>query len=544
MTKERYNKEKIMILEMFTIVLTLENFLFKDGGRMIETFLKKGYFFKELPPCFNCDSFSQKYKLIYDENDCKKFKYSKGIKISYPKNIYSRRILTVPNPLHYLELVKIISENWNEIVTKINSKKSVCKLTFDKSNFRAINRESISSIDIKMKSIECFYDLLFEAKIDISKFYDSIYTHIIPWCLESKEQVKNDLKNKVKRNYLGDKLDKAIRNLQELQTIGIPTGPDSSEIISEIILNKIDEEILLFDNNINYFRYKDDIFIFASSKDEILQNIKSFRKILHKYELSLNDSKTIIKEYPYRFQTKWINKISQKNIIFLSIREIIEYFDFLGEEYLKEKDENIYVLGIQKIRKDLKENVLNVQLKKVLVNLLLKITILVPRIIKEVVLILNKIGIDNMEEKIEIFLNKIIQDNIELCQDFELLWSLWGISELNLKINKKNIEKIFRCGDPFSCVLAIDMYLKNKINFSKNNELSIIEKRLNNVDFWDEEWILIYECYFNNWISKSFIQTNSFMEKLFLNKINFFNLEDKINILEVHYEGIGECGAS
>jgi len=511
---------------------------------MIKTFLEKGYFFKELPPCFNCDLLSQKYMLIYDENDYKNFISSKGIKISYPKNIYSRRILTVPNPLHYLKLIKIISENWQEIATKIGSNKSICKLTFDKFNSRAINRENISSIDIKIKSLEYSYDLLFEAKIDISKFYDSIYTHIIPWCLESKEQVKNDLKNRIKRNSLGNNLDKAIRNLQDLQTIGIPTGPDSSEVISEIILTKIDEEILLFDKNINYFRYKDDIFIFASSKDEILQKIKSFRKILHKYELSLNDSKTIIKEYPYRFQINWINKVSQKNINFSSIEEIIEYFDFLGEEYLKEKDENIYVLGIQNIRKSLSNNLLSLSMKEVLTNLLLKTTILIPRIIKETVLILKYIGIINMKEKIESFFNKIIQENIDLGQDFELIWALWGVRELDLKINKDNIEKVFKYGDSFSSILSIDLYLKDKISFSKNNEISIIEKRVNHTDFWKEDWLLIYECYFNNWISQSFIQVNSFMTKLFSNKINFFNSEDETNILEIPYEGIGECGAS
>lgn len=514
---------------------------------MLKELLGKGYFFKELPPCFNTKLFADKAEQIYNEKDYNKYKSSKCVKISYPKNNYGRRNLSIPNPLHYLKLSKKISENWPEINKKINSKVSISKISLGLGP-RAINRNDINIIDIKKKGLELSYDSLYEAKIDIANFYDSIYTHIIPWCLESKEKIKHQIKNKIipKTNefILGDELDKAIRNCQELQTIGIPTGPDISDIVSELILCKIDEDILEEDKEIKYIRYKDDIFIYDYSKDRLLQKIRLFRKILHKYEFSLNDKKTIIKEYPYRLQEKWVSEITEKIPKLLTVKNILDYFDFLGDQYQKEKDENIYVMGIQNLTRNTDRFNLHINEIEVLVNVLLKTTILVPKVIKEVIVILKDYGIGKNKKKIEDFFNKIIKENLEWGHDFEVMWAIWGVDVLDLNLSEENLKKIFQEGDPISCILSMNLYSKLKINFKQTNEIEILETRLKNKSFLGEEWILLYECIEKKWLSKDKVEKNEFMERLLDNKITFYDQDYKYDKEKIFQEGIGGWGAS
>jgi len=87
-----------------------------------------------------------------------------------------------------------------------------------------------------------------EIKVDISKFYPTIYTHTIAWALLGKEKAKFYFKQKDNLAALiadgdsdaelykyAESLDNAIRACQERQSIGIPIGPDSSHILAEAV---------------------------------------------------------------------------------------------------------------------------------------------------------------------------------------------------------------------------------------------------------------------------------------------------------------------
>jgi hypothetical protein len=64
-----------------------------------------------------------------------------------------------------------------------------------------------------------------------------MYTHSLAWALDSKENVKTNLRSRI--SSVGDDLDLAARNGQEKQTKGIPVGPDSSQVLAEIILKDL-----------------------------------------------------------------------------------------------------------------------------------------------------------------------------------------------------------------------------------------------------------------------------------------------------------------
>src|SRR5690625_7724268 len=76
-------------------------------------------------------------------------------------------------------------------------------------------------------------------RIDIANFYDSIYTHSIEWGFIGREQAKSN------RNIdnIGRELDRLVSRTNSKETAGIPTGPFTSRIISELILDAIDNEL-------------------------------------------------------------------------------------------------------------------------------------------------------------------------------------------------------------------------------------------------------------------------------------------------------------
>ena len=99
---------------------------------------------------------------------------------------------------------------------------------------------------------------------DVSRFYNSIYTHSIPWALHTKLIAKQR-----RRDYtlLGNRLDRALRNMQDGQTMGIAIGPDASLIISEIVLAAIDESFQK-SGRVRGLRYVDDYELVFSSTSE------------------------------------------------------------------------------------------------------------------------------------------------------------------------------------------------------------------------------------------------------------------------------------
>lgn len=160
----------------------------------------------------------------------------------------------------------------------------------------------------KFHRCEQKYDALI--KLDISKCFDSVYTHSLAWALIGKEVTKENIK-KSKKTFAG-KFDCLMQNLNYQETNGIIVGPEFSRIFAELILQHIDKELLIrlrdkeLYNKTDYeiFRYVDDYFIFYnndSTKDLIQQELQI---LLREFKLSLNSAKE------ERFKNPIITEIS------------------------------------------------------------------------------------------------------------------------------------------------------------------------------------------------------------------------------------------
>ncbi len=144
------------------------------------------------------------------------------------------------------------------------------------------------------------YDAL--VQIDISKCFDSIYTHSLPWAVLGRDQTKFNLEES--KGTFGGRFDALMQDLNHKETNGIVIGPEFSRIFAEIILQSVDAELITqlaekanLIHKIDYeiFRYVDDFFVFYNADSAQLKIIETLQEVLKSKKLSINTAK--IKHY-------------------------------------------------------------------------------------------------------------------------------------------------------------------------------------------------------------------------------------------------------
>ncbi len=139
-------------------------------------------------------------------------------------------------------------------------------------------------------------------QVDVSKCFPSIYTHSIGWAVKNK----NLAKAKPKGSFDGE-FDNLMQLTNYRETNGILIGPEVSRIFSEIILQRIDLNLVdrmqahgySISKDFDFRRYVDDYFIFYRSDKVRKIIVKHLEACLLDYKMYLNDAKTIIASRPF-----------------------------------------------------------------------------------------------------------------------------------------------------------------------------------------------------------------------------------------------------
>lgn len=169
----------------------------------------------------------------------------------------------------------------------------------------------------EFRACERKYPLLVRA--DISKCFDSIYTHTVAWVSNGRTASKKEKRDATNATF-GGSFDRYMQYLNYAETSGIVIGPEFSRIFAEIILQEVDVRVegelekgdLKHGRDYEIMRYVDDYFVFLadSSNSERVENVLS-RHLAH-FKLHLNDQKQESLETPLK---------SHMSIAKLSVRE-------------------------------------------------------------------------------------------------------------------------------------------------------------------------------------------------------------------------------
>lgn len=127
---------------------------------------------------------------------------------------------------------------------------------------------------------------------DIADFYNSIYTHRVHNSICDSYEYFSESTEESK--HVAKLLENFLMSLTASSSKGIPVGPTASIVISEFILTDIDH--FLFNNNVTFTRYADDLRIFAKTKQEAYKILQELTKYLYTHhKLSLSSAKTYLK---------------------------------------------------------------------------------------------------------------------------------------------------------------------------------------------------------------------------------------------------------
>jgi hypothetical protein len=206
---------------------------------------------------------------------------------------------------------RLIAKNWIQVLKKL---KGATASEFRprivlKGTGRAVTGVDFDGVARRRAEILSKYGRF--VKTDIARFYPSIYTHAIAWAIVGKTYAKANHKSAAFKKSFANQLDAAVRAGQEGQTVGIPIGPDTSRIISELVAVEIEREVLSLqpdwlDRSV---RYVDDMIIGVDETESEAQILSVLSSCLYEYELELNAAKTAMHGLGQPHAPEWIHYI-------------------------------------------------------------------------------------------------------------------------------------------------------------------------------------------------------------------------------------------
>lgn len=216
---------------------------------------------------------------------------------------YAWRLFQLIHPALYVAIVHEITKekNWESIVERFGkfqrgivecTSLPVIKAEKDKSGKATQISTWWEKVEQKSLALSLEYEYLFHT--DIVDCYGSIYTHSIAWALHTKEKAKENRNN---QNFLGNVIDKKLREMQNGQTNGIPQGSVLMDFIAEMVLGYTDQELSdklkgISKEEYKIIRYRDDYRVFVNNPETGKEIIKELTNVLSEMGMRLNTEKT------------------------------------------------------------------------------------------------------------------------------------------------------------------------------------------------------------------------------------------------------------
>lgn len=488
-----------------------------------ENLLRNEYFPTELPPCFTSENFADNYCEIRNYVQNKNLSPSDPLIFSGYKNTNSRRKFAIPNPYHYAKAVDVIVNNSTCIFSIYNASNASLTVPLDKKpdSFECYKKPTTKIADSKEKIGKLYQNNLYEIRLDIQSFFDSVYTHSVAWAMHTKSFSK---KHKQDKSLSGNMIDSCLQNLNSGQTNGILVGNAVSRIVAEIILCSVDKELKSKIQG-EYLRYVDDYYIFIKDSSLINDIISIFRQELARYGLMLNENKLQINESPFIYGKSWVEQMRAYARLAPQIlleKAIIEYHLYKDIAILK------YALNIISVYtfshsewESLQPTIFNIWVR-------------FPNVSKTITIIFKKNEENISRSLLKKSIYSILDVHIALKNDEEVIWVIWISKIFNINLSKKYISLILDTDNWLAIIILLDIISSRK----KEKTIEKIINRFRNslvLEYFSDPnlvtnmhtdiWLLAYEADKNKWLNTSSKDTF-----LFARKHPFFKMLRELDI--------------
>ncbi|OKY27127.1 RNA-directed DNA polymerase [Thalassotalea sp. PP2-459] len=485
--------------------------------------LKLGYLPIQLPPAFNSRSFADKYQLFEGAWNAQRAPKSRAEKYSVARSSFYRRTTSILNPIGYYKIAKEIDTHWLKI--ERHYRKSSISLS------KPRIAEGLRAIEISK-----FHEL-YEAKVekssgykfalitDLVSYFPSIYTHSIPWAIHTKALAK--IHTEHSEEYYGNLLDAKSMSLQDGQTMGIPIGPDTSHIISELIGTSIDRELY---ESLGYwpagFRYVDDYYLFFNSREESERALATLTKIAGNFELQVSPAKTKIIEVKELVEESW--KYSIKQLRVSSSRkaqrdDIHNYFQKVFSLEKQFKDESIIKYSLRQIS----SSIIKKTNWSIFESYLFKCGYGFPNTLQTIVTIFStykKFNYPLNQKALHRFCENLITEHSISDHHGEVSWLLWLVKELNIPLKREIIREVESMSSNVCKLMIIDLY---ESGITRHNlKAATLRQYARTNNLLTEDWLIAYEAGKRLWLKNdddSFIRDNHFFKKLLMHSVSFYD---------------------
>lgn len=471
-----------------------------------------GLFAEKVPPCFSSEGLAAivaetMYDLL-DETDEKKLKSSIDdrsrdyVRYEALRDTNVPRHLGIPHPESYAVQALVISKHWQTIAIHSNQPNpAISRIHVRRlgdGRIFEMNYKGVERFQYEEDELRWMTGAKFVVEADIAACFPSIYTHSIPWALHSKKQAKNSSNV---TTFVGNLLDKCTQSMRDRQTNGLLIGPHSSNIVSEIILTRIDLA-LQEEGYKKVVRHVDDYRYFADSYEEAELFVKALGLNLRTYELSLNEKKTRILQLPRPSDENW--RLVLNRFVFPKDEElrfsVIRSFLDLALECTKALGKSTPLnYAIKTIAGGKDKRKLNPRAKRMYtqeaINLALAYPYLAPLLDESVFV---RYWHDGIKDRIADFATSLVRLGVRKLYPESIAYALYLALKYDLALSLKDEEliEIIALDDCVSNVLLLEY---SKI-FERKKVKSAINTRANSliseeVREKDKHWLLIYEVW-------------------------------------------------
>jgi hypothetical protein len=470
----------------------------------LSTLLAKGYFPKELPPPFSTALFASKIAAVEPLWAVHEAGLSLQQKRNYPpvsryvrfdmaRKGHSRRMLAVPNPVNQFLLTKVIAEHQSEFEALFASSPiGLTPATITADGNRAVPMEKLSVLS--EKRLQAYSTARAILQTDVLSFYHAIYTHSIPWALHSKRVAKRN-RSTTDPTVFGNLIDALMRSCQDGQTIGIPVGPDTSRIISEIILCAVEQQVgqSNFSKLSAGYRYMDDFYLCFSSHVDAEAFLASLRDAILGFDLQLNASKTRIIDALEFNEERWPGDITQLRIRSNGKNQRRDLMRFFTESIRLAKswpDESIATFSIRKSSRVLVERT-NWDIYE---PFLLRTARENSNGLDSVVKILCTYAAAGypIGSRVKAFAEAMIEEHAPYNHHYEVAWTLWLCRSLSIKLSERATQLAARVEN--SVCGCLFLMMRSRSLLTGRGSISEWTGTVTSDDLQGEHWMLIYEA--------------------------------------------------
>lgn len=393
----------------------------------------------------------------------------------------------VPHPAPYARLVCGIADHWEKFSDIADNPSSVLRpMLHPDGRVFVMSGYGEALADAKLREGTESFGSQFVVHTDIKNFYPSIYSHAIAWALApNKIEAKQNRDGQVWFN----QIDALFRWCRRNETNGVPIGPGTSNIASEIILGRVDQGMR--DNGYTGFvRYIDDYTFYAKSQEEARAFIRDLQNELLRFELHLNGTKTKITPLPVTTRLEWISQlVLNRPGPSETIDGVRAYLDLALELATKHPSGSVLRYAFHVIASsDLPEGCLE-QLAQQILNLSFHWPVLVPTVAE----MFERDDFDGSPFAQD--LNSLACEFVRNRQTDATCWVLDVLLSNGLEVAASTIGAIIAAED---CVPLTLLYAADRLNAETVQKLvSKIFETGENYD-QDQWWMLLFEIFLDS----------------------------------------------